>query len=367
MSASVTLTGEARIAPLPRNLPLEHGGSLESGHVAFEVQGPEGAPVVVVLGGISAHRHLASHPGDPSPGWWETQVGPGRALDTTRFRVVGIDWLAGPGGSIGSATGRPRTAFPIVSPTDQARAVTAVLDTLEVERADAVVGASYGASVALAFGAAHPERTRSLAVLSGAHRSHPLATALRSLQRRILRLGVRTGSVREGVALARGVAMTTYRTAEEFDLRFHGLPTFTPDGIWFPVDGYLDAHGERFSERFSPEAFLALSESLDLTAVDPAEVAVPARVLAVRQDTLVPLWLLEELVEGLGAGGELTVIDSLYGHDAFLKEEEGVDAFLRRALLQGDAGRPRWADGGGRAGPVSARARCTTADREVAS
>ena len=110
----------------------------------FELIGPSGAPLVVVLGGISASRHVVATEHDPSPGWWETVVGPGRAIDTTRLRVLGVDYLDGGRGS----DGRPKR---IVSTHDQADAIAAVLDRLSVERAHALIGASYGGMVALAF------------------------------------------------------------------------------------------------------------------------------------------------------------------------------------------------------------------------
>ena len=49
--------------------------------------GPPGAPVVVVLGGISAGRDVR--------GWWSGVVGDGRPVNTREFRVLGADFLDG--------------------------------------------------------------------------------------------------------------------------------------------------------------------------------------------------------------------------------------------------------------------------------
>src|ERR1700693_6150115 len=81
-----------------------------------EIVGPRGAPVIAVLGGISASRHVASSASDSSPGWWEDVVGPGRAIDTRQFRVICIDY----------ATNQSRTDP--VTTTDQAEALAAALD-----------------------------------------------------------------------------------------------------------------------------------------------------------------------------------------------------------------------------------------------
>src|SRR4051812_23434605 len=82
----------------------------------FEVTGPANAPVIVVLGGISATAHVTSGPHDPSPGWWSDVVGDRKAVDTTRYRVLGIDFVDGGRG----ANGRPRKT---VTTHDQADAM----------------------------------------------------------------------------------------------------------------------------------------------------------------------------------------------------------------------------------------------------
>lgn len=294
-------------------------GSLPEAHApGIEVQGPAGAPVLVALGGISATRHVGAHEADPSPGWWDAQTGPGRALDTARYRVLGLDW----------------TVRPAVSTADQATALAAALDGLGVDAVEAIVGASYGGMVALAFGARYPQRVHRLLVLSAAHESHPMATALRAIQRRIVRLATESGREGDGVALARALAMTTYRTADEFTARFETAPLASNGTLRFEVEEYLDRAGARFAERFNAGRFLALSESLDRHRMAPEEVRVPAHLLAVRGDTLVPPWQMRALQRRLGGPAYLTEIDSQFGHDAFLKEEKAVATYLAGALEQ---------------------------------
>ncbi len=77
-------------------LSLEHHGT-RTVSVYFEIQGPVDAPPVLVLGGISASRHAVPSPGDPSRGWWPGVVGAGLAVDPDRQRIIGVDYLGGPG------------------------------------------------------------------------------------------------------------------------------------------------------------------------------------------------------------------------------------------------------------------------------
>jgi cystathionine gamma-synthase len=331
VSAAITLAPGTSLCHLPAPLPLERGGFLEPVHVAYECTGDDSLPLVVALGGISAGRHVAATAADARPGWWQDFVGPGRALDTDRYRVLGIDWLAGRGASTGPANATTAAPFPTLTTADQAAALAAVLDHLDVPRAHAIVGASYGGMVALALAARHPRRVGRLVVLGAAHRTHPFATALRVIQRDIVRLGLRTGAATDALALARALAVTTYRTADEFAARFD--LSAPPEGspARFPVAEYLAHQGRTFAASFGAEGYLCLSESIDLHDVDPAAVRVPTTLVAFESDTLVPPAQVRVLADALD-DATLHVIPSRFGHDAFLKETAALAPLVARAL-----------------------------------
>src|SRR5690606_13140890 len=213
-----------------------------------------------------------------------------------------------------------------------ADAIAALLDAFAVPHVHAFVGASYGAMVGLAFAARHPRRLSRLVAISGAHRAHPLSTALRNLQRGIVRLASSAGDARAGLDLARRLAMTTYRSEREFSERCGAEPEFTGGRYRFAEEDWLAAAGARFAERFDPERFLSLSESIDLHRVDPGEVRVPTTLVGIPGDRVVPLADLCELQRHCGAPATLHVLDSRYGHDAFLKEPAAIGALLRETL-----------------------------------
>ena len=284
---------------LPRG--LKHFGS----SVRVRVTGREVAPLVVALGGISGNRFVSDHP-DGKEGWWPGMVGPGCAIDPGHLRVLGLDFAADPRGMIAPST------------REQAQVLHAVLDRLSVDKAHAIVGASYGGMVALSFAEHFPDRVGKLVVISASARPHPAATALRELQRRVVKLGIETGQERHALALARGMAMMTYRTPEEFGRRFRGGIS-EPDCLAASEPGaYLRARGEAFLSVMSPQRFLSLSASIDRHEVDATRIAHPAFLIGANSDQLVPPDDMRRMASELAGPTELHLLDCLEGHDMFL-------------------------------------------------
>jgi len=301
-------------------LAMRHAG-LREVVLRYELVGPAAAPVLFVAGGISAHRHVAANADFPEKGWAEGLVGAGRALDPQAHRILAFDFIGADG----------RLDAPIDT-ADQADAIAALLDALGIAKLHGFVGYSYGALVGLQLAIRHPARLQRLVAVSGAHRPHPYAAAWRALQRRAVALGQLQCAEDHGLALARQFAMLSYRTPEEFGERFDAPPELVNGRVRVAAEDYLDAAGAQYVSRTPVDAYLRLSESIDLHRVDPATVAVPTVVVAVEGDRLVPLADLVNLVEGLGPRGSLRVLRSPYGHDAFLKETDRIDAILATAF-----------------------------------
>jgi homoserine O-acetyltransferase len=262
-------------------------------------------------------------------GWWGEVVGPGLALDTDQYRVLGFDFLGGSHETTGPVTGQ---VFPSISAYDQAECLVALLDHLGIEALHGCVGASYGGMVALALGERHPSRVRHCVVVSAAHRTHPMSTAWRSVQRNFVRYALAHGEGPRGLVLARALAMATYRSAREFEERFEGLPSRDGGTFVFPVEGYLVARGESYAAHYKPEAFVCLSESIDLHRVEPERITVPVTLVGVEEDQLVPLADMRTLRDRIAGTCTLVEISSLYGHDAFLKETEVLRDVFAQAL-----------------------------------
>jgi homoserine O-acetyltransferase len=284
--------------------------------------GPEGAPLLVVLGGISGNRHACANE-DGRSGWWSSIFGPRGPVGHGEFRVLGIDFVADESGEFAPTT------------HDQTAIIRDALTVIGEGDPYALIGASYGGMVSLAY--AQRYRPSSKLVIFGAGAEpHPMATAARTLQRQVVALGKASGKADEALAIARAMGMTTYRTPREFADRFKGgIESSDPLSSSEPW-GYLSSRGRAFLNVMSPERFLSLSGSIDRHKVDPAAITNEALVIACTEDQVVPLQQCAQLAAQLGGSTQLRVIQSIFGHDSFLTEPERVGALIREFL---DAGR----------------------------
>ena len=331
-------------------------GTIRSPVFAFETWGrlnERADNAVLLFTGLSPSAHAASSQTDPSTGWWEDMVGPGKPIDTGRYFVICPNSLGSCFGSTGPASLNPdsgekyRLDFPVLCLEDVARAGRRVVASLGIEKLYAVVGASMGGMTALGFTLLYPGISERLVSISSAARSLPFSIALRSLQRELVREDPawRGGEYADdappnsGMRLARKLGMITYRSAEEWAERF-GRERATGDltgaehgpfGIDFEIESYLQSHALKFVDVFDPNCFLYLSRAMDLFDASDhggdVEAALArtglarALVIGVRTDLLFPPHQQKELAEGLEAGGvdvTFEILSSIQGHDSFL-------------------------------------------------
>ncbi len=348
------VTTARKIFQVPGSFEMHRGGVLERPVIAYETWGQlnaAGDNAVLIFTGMSPSAHACSSPEDPSPGWWEEIVGPSRPIDTRRYFVICVNSLGSCFGSTGPAsvdplTGQPyRLNFPVLTLEDVANAGMLVVKHFGISRLHTVVGPSMGGMTTLAFAIAHPGMTHNLALISTGARSLPFSIAMRSLQREMIRrdpawergnYASGAGPI-TGMRMARKLGMVTYRSAKEWDQRFgrerigdehQAGDAFAPD---FEVEGYLEAHAQKFTGQFDANSYLYLSRASDLFDVAEHGGSVTAglakvraeRVLVVGVDTdiLFPIAQQRELASGLDAlNREVHFVElpSIQGHDSFL-------------------------------------------------
>jgi homoserine O-acetyltransferase len=337
---------------------MYRGAALPGASIAYETWGslnPTRDNAVLLFTGLSPSAHAASSPEDPREGWWESMLGPGRAIDTERWFVVCINSLGSCFGSSGPASLKPgskqswRLDFPELSVEDIARGGFETLRTLGVQRPAAVVGASLGGMAVLAFVALFPGCARRMICISGTAAASPLAIALRAVQREAILRDPQWQAgqylpdkpPRNGMGLARKLGTITYRSPLEWNERFGRAPltrdvlrsvpptaAFAPE---FAIEGYLEAQAEKFASSFDANCYLYLSRAMDrfdVTAHANSLHEVFARakleaalVIGVTTDMLFPIGEQARIAEALRTAGVLTDFAPLQcreGHDAFL-------------------------------------------------
>jgi homoserine O-acetyltransferase/serine/homoserine O-acetyltransferase len=350
-----------RFVGLPDGFPMKRGGTLHGARIAYETFGQLNAErdnAVLILTGLSPDAHAASQPEDPSAGWWEAMLGPGKPIDTDRWHVICVNSLGSCKGSTGPpsvdpATGEPyRLDFPALSIEDIADAAAFTVRALGFEQLACVIGVSMGGMSALALLARHPDLARSHINISGAVQALPFSIAIRSLQREAIRSDPQWNDGRygqecypeRGMVIARKIGMTTYRSAREWDERFGRAKSKADQadhnsfGSEFAVEVYLDHHAHRFVRRFDPNSYLYLSRCMDWfdlgepcdgsTAEALSRLRVEkALVMGVQTDILFPVQQQQHIADGLRASGadvEFVSLESDKGHDAFLVD---IDRF----------------------------------------
>lgn len=316
------------------------GATLPDLTVAYrhDGQAPGSAPQILVI-------HALTGSADAAGDWWEPLIGPGRALDTDRYGVLCANLLGGRYGTTGPTTIDPRTgipygaAFPILGTVDQARAQWQLLDALGIDRLSLVVGGSLGGMVAYEVALERPASVAHLAPIAAPAATGPMAVAWNHLQAELIdRLGL------EGLALARQLAMTTYRSEADFEERFGR--EVSADGTPSIVS-YLDYQGDKLIERFDPATYRVLMGAMDRHDIGirwGGRAAAFAR-LAASGTRLTGVGIQDDILYGprqvradvdaataAGARAAYREIRSTKGHDAFLVEWDQLSATLREAL-----------------------------------
>lgn len=346
---------------------LESGETLSQVEVAVEAVGSEpkvdGSNIVLVCHALTGDAHAVGD--EESPGWWDGLIGPDKWIDTNRYHVLTLNVLGGCGGTTGPSSMDPTTnqpygtRFPRVSIRDMVSVQKRCLEKLGIRRVEMVIGGSMGGMLVLEWGILHPGFARKLVPLATAAALTPTAIAFNDIGRQAIVAdpGYREGHYYpgpgpvQGLAVARMIAMVTYRTPQLFEKRFSrnlqaGGSPIQADSL-FQVESYLRHQGKKLVQRFDANSYLYLLKAMDIHdlgrdrgGVKSALSTVEAEVLIVgiREDQLFPIQQQRELFTLLKSQGvkcELLEISSEYGHDAFLVEYEETGPRIRKFLDQG--------------------------------
>jgi homoserine O-acetyltransferase len=343
----------------------ELGGFLQNVTLAYETWGElnaAGDNAVLILHALTGDSHAAGDPDEAhrKGGWWEPVIGPGRPIDTGEYFVVCSNVLGGCSGSTGPASpdpasGRPYgSRFPIITIRDIVRAQKKLLDDLGVKRLALVAGGSIGGQQALEWAVEFPGFVEKAIPVAANGALGPQGLGMSELGRRAIMAdpdwqgGNYYGTGRRpdrGLAIARMAGMMTYQSAagqwERFGRRKASRPALHEEfGGRFEVESYLHYQGQDLVGRFDANSYMYLLRAMDLYDVaagyDSPEAAyarIEAELLfvGITSDWLFPAREVREAAETAqraGADARYAEIDTLSGHDAFLKDWDELEAAI---------------------------------------
>ncbi|MDQ8155136.1 MAG: alpha/beta fold hydrolase [Gemmatimonadota bacterium] len=367
--SSPTADGHSFEVSLPPTV-LEAGGRLAAPRLRGWSLGPDDAPVVLLV-------HALTGDADAT-GWWGPLIGPGKALDPTRYRLLCFNNLGGCSGSTGPTDadfparsddarfGPARSDAPGALPSrdalepatvttwDQARAILQALDTLGIDRLHLATGGSLGGAIALAVAVLAPHRTERLALFATCAASSSWIVGWNHIGRQAILADPTYPVAANGLAIARQVAHLTYRAEPGLEQR-QGRAQVS--GGWssreaYRVQTYLQSRGEQLVQRFDARTYLCQLGAMDHHDVErrpPADfyqdvdaarwglsrVQASTLAVAVPSDQLYLPSHSRAIVDALVARGVVAAyaeLDSPHGHDAFLIEWEQMATHLATAL-----------------------------------
>lgn len=328
------MTGTTEQTTLRKPFVTEAGVRFDDAPVAYKTWGELNRTrdnVVVICHALTGNVHADEW----FPGLFESD-GP---IDPQEHFVICINVPGSCYGSLGPLTLNPetgtpwRSSFPEITIRDMVHFQQLLLDQLEIEGIETILGGSMGGMQALEF-LLMDSRIRSAIPMAMGMAHTPWAIGISHVQRQAIFQDPNWngGEYEEdtpplnGLSIARMMAMITYRAPQDYEKKFGRRPQ--PDSDLFQVESYLNYQGEKLTRRFDANSYVALTRAMDRHDITRgrgtaeellSRVDIPVLVVGIDTDLLYPVGEQKELARLLPQG-TFAQIESIHGHDAFLIE-----------------------------------------------
>lgn len=383
-SVGWTRPHSVRLADSSNPLLLDCGEELMQIDLEYEMYGKMNAKkdnVILLLHALSGDAHAAGWDEKAvemgrnwridRPGWWDTMIGPGKAVDTDKYCVICSNVLGGCYGTTGPASLNPRDdkpyglKFPIVTVGDWVKVQERLITHLGIKELYAVIGGSLGGQQALEWSLQFPHRVEKAIILASSARLSAQGLAFNAVARNAILNDINFNDGNyygrnlpdQGLAIARMLGHITYLSEpsmrEKFGRRYQervGGPGFHL-GVDFQVESYLKYQGQSFVSRFDANSYLYITRAMDYYDaadrgegdLDKACSDAEAKFLLVSfsSDWLYTPDQMEELAFALYRNRKTVSyvdIPSDFGHDAFLLEVERLTPLISKFLEGGIRG-----------------------------
>ncbi len=284
---------KARTLHIDAPILLDCGRSLPSYDLVYETYGKlneYASNAILICHALSGDHHAAGYYSinDKKPGWWDSAIGQGKAIDTNQFYVVSLNNLGGCKGSTGPVSINPETNksygpdFPIVTVADWVKSQAVLADHLGIQQWAAVVGGSLGGMQAMQWAISLPDRLRHTLIIAAAPKLSAQNIAFNEVARTAIKsdpefynghYAEHNTLPRQGLGLARMLGHITYLSDkamhEKFGRELRNESINYDYGVDFQIESYLRYQSETFVERFDANTYLLMTKALDY--FDPAQ------------------------------------------------------------------------------------------------
>jgi len=323
---------------------LESGVTLPGYHLAYTTHGKLNETkdnVVWIFHALTANS-------DPNE-WWDGLVGDGKLFDPVKYFIVCVNMPGSCYGSFGPLDINPETnkpyyhQFPFFTTRDMIRAYQPLRISLGIKKIHAGIGGSMGGQQLLEWAIEEPELFEHIIPLATNAFHSPWGIAFNASQRFCIENDKtwkeeKDNAGIEGMKVARGLALLSYRHYETYLLRQseNGLEKFTD----FRSESYQRYQGEKLGKRFNAFSYYFLSRSMDSHNVgrnrgdiESALKKIKAKAIAIgiTTDVLFPLSEQQFLADKI-PDAVFKAIHSSYGHDGFLLEYEKIGGIVKEFL-----------------------------------
>jgi homoserine O-acetyltransferase len=315
---------------------LESGFEFSEIQIAYHTYGKlseTGDNVVWVCHALTANSNVED--------WWSGLVGKGKLYDTEKYFIVCANILGSPYGSTNPLSGDEKNEpyfldFPSISVRDMVNAHILLRKALGIDKIHTVLGGSIGSFQSIEWAIMEPNIIENLIMIAGSAKASPWVVALNETQRMAIEADAsffinKADGGLKGMKAARAIALLSYRSSEAYNQTqaiengadYHKLKAIS----------YQQYQGEKLAQRFNAYSYYYLSRAVDSHNVGRGRKSLANGLSLIKSKTLIiginsDILFPEDDQRIMGShisGAKLCMIDSLYGHDGFLLENEKIE------------------------------------------
>ncbi len=323
---------------------LESGEKLEGIHLGYHSFGKlnvERNNVVWIFHALTAN----SNPFD----WWNNLIEGSSKFNVATKYIICVNIPGSCYGSIGPLSINPLTdqpfyhEFPLFTNRDVVKAFRLLKEHLKINSIQIGIGGSLGGQQLLEWAIIEPNLFETIIPLATNAKHSPWGIAYNTSQRWAIENDSSwktntTDAGREGLKLARSIALLSYRSAEIYNLNQLDDVDNIEDALKFEhkAISYQKYQGQKLANRFNAYSYYLLSKMMDLHDVGRGREGVKnalaiikanALVISLSSDLLFPLEDQIFLHQNIKQSQHF-IIETNYGHDGFLVETEKIAALI---------------------------------------